>query len=206
MTTQGGGTRPAGALALGFANTLEGARGGVTQETLHGFGDLVRWAREAGCLDPGRALRIDSRAEVGPRAARAAYRQALVLREAIFEAVRAGVEGRPTRAADRARLERAHAEATRRLALAPRAGGGYALVDALSADRPSDVVAPVVRDAVALLTDPARLARVRVCEGPSCTWLFLDPTKNGSRRWCEMKSCGNREKARRRRERERHGD
>jgi predicted RNA-binding Zn ribbon-like protein len=60
-----------------------------------------------------------------------------------------------------------------------------------------------VRDAVALLTDPARLARVRVCEGANCTWLFLDPTKNGSRRWCEMKSCGNRAKASRHRARAR---
>jgi predicted RNA-binding Zn ribbon-like protein len=38
---------------------------------------------------------------------------------------------------------------------------------------------------------------LRVCEKPDCRWLFLDTSKNHSRRWCDMKICGNRMKARR---------
>jgi predicted RNA-binding Zn ribbon-like protein len=48
-----------------------------------------------------------------------------------------------------------------------------------------------------------RLARVKVCASSTCQWLFLDTSKNGSRRWCRMEVCGNREKGRRRLQRER---
>jgi predicted RNA-binding Zn ribbon-like protein len=48
---------------------------------------------------------------------------------------------------------------------------------------------------VLMKDDPAR---VRMCESPDgCGWLFYDETRNGTRRWCSMKDCGNRAKARR---------
>ena len=53
----------------------------------------------------------------------------------------------------------------------------------------------VAADAVALLADPARLARLRRCPGRDCGWLFLDTS--GKRRWCSMATCGSREKMRR---------
>ena len=39
--------------------------------------------------------------------------------------------------------------------------------------------------------------RVRACDNEECRWLFLDTSKNHTRRWCDMKVCGNRMKARR---------
>jgi predicted RNA-binding Zn ribbon-like protein len=53
----------------------------------------------------------------------------------------------------------------------------------------------VAADAIALLADPARLARLRRCPGRDCGWLFLDTS--GRRRWCSMATCGSREKMRR---------
>jgi predicted RNA-binding Zn ribbon-like protein len=53
----------------------------------------------------------------------------------------------------------------------------------------------VVADAFALLTDPERLARVHVCPGRRCGWLFYDTS--GRRRWCSMQTCGSRAKMRR---------
>jgi predicted RNA-binding Zn ribbon-like protein len=50
-------------------------------------------------------------------------------------------------------------------------------------------------DAIALLTDPRRLARVSRCPGRDCGWLFLN--LSGRRRWCSMSACGSREKMRR---------
>lgn len=47
-----------------------------------------------------------------------------------------------------------------------------------------------------LLTSPD-VSRLRICESETCQWLFLDKSKNHSRRWCNMQTCGNREKARR---------
>jgi predicted RNA-binding Zn ribbon-like protein len=41
-----------------------------------------------------------------------------------------------------------------------------------------------------------QLDRVRRCGSDTCEWLFLDGSRNRSRRWCDMSTCGNREKAR----------
>ncbi len=63
---------------------------------------------------------------------------------------------------------------------------------------------PVARAATDLLTS-CDLARVRECADDSCGWLFMDMSRNGSRRWCDMADCGNRAKARRYRERKKEG-
>jgi predicted RNA-binding Zn ribbon-like protein len=55
---------------------------------------------------------------------------------------------------------------------------------------------PVVRDAADLLTSK-ELNRVGRCADERCGWLFVDTSRNRSRRWCSMESCGNRAKARR---------
>ena len=53
------------------------------------------------------------------------------------------------------------------------------------------------RAAVALVRLPAMPAasRFKACPGPGCAWVFVDTTRNGSRRWCDMAACGNRAKA-----------
>ncbi|NJK80825.1 MAG: hypothetical protein HC914_13385 [Chloroflexaceae bacterium] len=58
------------------------------------------------------------------------------------------------------------------------------------------VLWPLLWSAVDLLTS-ADVARVRGCNGEHCSWLFLDTTHNGTRRWCSMEDCGNRHKVRR---------
>jgi predicted RNA-binding Zn ribbon-like protein len=63
---------------------------------------------------------------------------------------------------------------------------------------------PIARSAAELLTSET-LSRVRECGGATCTWLFLDASRNRSRRWCSMESCGNRAKARRHYRRRREG-
>ena len=63
------------------------------------------------------------------------------------------------------------------------------------ASEPRRVRFTAVVDAVALLADPERLARVRQCPGRACGWLFLDVS--GRRHWCSMATCGSRAKMRR---------
>jgi predicted RNA-binding Zn ribbon-like protein len=55
---------------------------------------------------------------------------------------------------------------------------------------------PVTRSAADLLTS-SDLRSLRLCASDTCAWLFLDTSRNGSRRWCSMRTCGNRAKARR---------
>ena len=66
-----------------------------------------------------------------------------------------------------------------------------------------DLLRPVLRSALHLLSSP-ELARLRECAAERCGKLYLDHTKNASRRWCDMDTCGNRAKARRHQARRRH--
>src|SRR6185437_14794355 len=59
------------------------------------------------------------------------------------------------------------------------------------------VLWPISRAAADLLVSDAERRKVRQCGAGDCEWLFLDTSKNRSRQWCSMQSCGNREKARR---------
>jgi predicted RNA-binding Zn ribbon-like protein len=83
-------------------------------------------------------------------------------------------------------------------------GQRFVWVWAGMSDHLTSVLWPIARSAASLLTSP-QLTRVRECAGHPCGWLFLDHSKNGSRRWCDMADCGNRAKARRYRARKKEG-
>jgi predicted RNA-binding Zn ribbon-like protein len=92
-----------------------------------------------------------------------------------------------------ARLRSAYAQAVAAGMLTREEEGGFGLT--WSDDEPRRVRFAVAADAVALLGDPARIARLRRCPGRDCGWVFLDTS--GRRRWCSMATCGSREKMRR---------
>jgi predicted RNA-binding Zn ribbon-like protein len=54
-----------------------------------------------------------------------------------------------------------------------------------------------VRLSVWRLFEDEDLSRLRQCDDDDCGWLFLDRSRNGSRRWCSSADCGNRARARR---------
>jgi predicted RNA-binding Zn ribbon-like protein len=89
-------------------------------------------------------------------------------------------------------LRSAYAQAVAAGALAQRADGSFGLE--WRDDEPCRVRFAVAADAVELMADPERLARLRRCPGRDCGWLFLD--MSGRRRWCSMSTCGSREKMR----------
>jgi predicted RNA-binding Zn ribbon-like protein len=62
---------------------------------------------------------------------------------------------------------------------------------------------PITRSAADLLTSDTDRRLIRQCTASDCEWLFMDSTRNRSRQWCSMQSCGNREKARRHYQRQR---
>ncbi len=66
------------------------------------------------------------------------------------------------------------------------------------------VLWPIIRSAAQLLIAD-ELSRLKLCDADDCGWLFVDGSRNRSRRWCDMSDCGNRAKARRYRERQREG-
>ncbi|KAA0252959.1 MAG: hypothetical protein EDX89_16245 [Acidobacteria bacterium] len=189
-----------GSLCLDLPNTLGERRRAEPKEHLHEYADLVAWGLQAGAIDERTARRLTREAGRDPRAASRALQRARGLREELFRLFAAVVEGRALPEPSLAALDEALAAAlsARRLV---RNGAGVAWAwreeDPPALDR---VLWPVLVSAAELLTS-GETGRVRWCEGEGCAWLFLDRSRNGSRRWCDMTVCGNREKARRHRRR-----
>src|SRR5690606_24134036 len=124
------------------------------------------------------------------------------LRAAIYRILEGVGDGRPAAEEDLDTLS-AHASAAlaaRRLRPAPEGGYAWAWpVDALPLDR---VLWPIAESASSLLTSPL-VHRVRRCADDECGWLFVDESRNRSRRWCSMEGCGTRAKVMRYRQRRR---
>jgi len=125
--------------------------------------------------------------------------EALALREVIYRAFSARAAGGPVPEADLSALNVAIAQAPPR-ALIAQVGAHYAWqVEAPAGARPfsaPQLLAAVVWSGADLLVG-AGGDRIRLCANDACRWLFLDGSRNGSRRWCDMSACGNRAKARR---------
>lgn len=193
-----------GALCLDFANTV-GSRPDPARRSdrLADYEDLVAWSRLAGILTRREAERLRRAAAADPKLARAALARARRLRETIYRVFTAVASGRAPSEADLVRLQAVwnRAMAQSRLVWAGDQAVWRASPTATAAfDGPAWAAA---RAAVELLTSP-RLSRVRTCAAPGCGWLFVDLSRNRSRRWCDMRVCGNRAKVRRFYARRRH--
>ncbi len=188
----------AGRLSLDFTNTVSGKRLVAPIERLNAYRDLVAWGRQVGVLDAAQARRLLAVADRDPEAAASALREAIAFREALFRTFRAVAEGTAPAPEDLDHLSRVLSRARARERLICR-GKACALGWPEDDDSLDRMLWPVARSAAEVLTSE-QASRVRLCEATAtdgCGWLFLDETRNRSRRWCSMKDCGNRAKARR---------
>jgi predicted RNA-binding Zn ribbon-like protein len=182
---------PPETLGIDFMNTLYWRGSDPPTETFGTMDDLLAWCREHAGVPAGVAEACRARGVKEGEPAMLA--RALALREALYRLFHAQAEQREPHADALALLGGFLAEASPRVALA-RIDGGYAWrVDASGATL-AGLLSPVLWSAIDLLGG-ARLAKVKRCANDACQWLFIDDSKNGSRRWCSMSSCGNRAKA-----------
>jgi predicted RNA-binding Zn ribbon-like protein len=190
-----------GNVCLDFVNTGSHRASPPFKEKLGAYGDLVTWVgRVDEGVDEATAARLRRLAERDPAVAESVLVRARALREAIYRAFSAMSKGGRADAPDLELIGVEAARATAHRRLVPTAEGcmwEYAESDAL--ERP---LWPVALAAAALATSDD-VSRVKECASDTCNWLFLDVSKNRSRRWCDMKDCGNRAKARRHRARSR---
>jgi len=156
----------------------------------------VSWGRQAGVLGEPEAQRLVQLAKRRPDDAARTFAAAVVLREALFRIFSAAPECRPQRPEDMDIFNAALGRALAQVRLDAGAEG-CVRVWAGDADAPDRMLWPVLRSAMDVLTSEDERGRIHTCESPTCDWLFLDTSRNHSRRWCDMKSCGNRAKARR---------
>jgi predicted RNA-binding Zn ribbon-like protein len=183
-----------GNLALDFVNSRSGPVGGAPDDdALTSYADVVAWGRYVGNLSEAEAAALRRLARDDPDGAEAAFRHCLQVRECLDDVFREIAQGRrPSRRA-LAELRDHERDALGSAELEPGEAGpyGWSWRRDRSLLRP---VRPVVHAAVTLLT-AGPLDRIKGCG--TCRFLFLDESRNRSRRWCSMEDCGTAEKIRR---------
>ena len=181
----------AGARGLDFINTVEWRTDPDARvERLSDYAELATWCAKAGLISAAEARRLIGAAHRQPQRARAVLRQAIDLRETCVALLRHPQEARPIRALDR-RLQAVHCRPTLEIGPDGVLQSGLAPVGP-ALDRP---LALIALELVSFLGS-RRVEHVRLCANPRCGWMFIDTSRNHSRRWCEMATCGNRSKAR----------
>lgn len=190
-----------GSLALDLANTLGGSHTAPSHEHLVEYRDLVEFCRLAGSLSPAYARRLVEEANRQPTRAAAVLRRAITLREAIWRVFDAYAKNDRAEATDLATIHHEELAALQHARFQPSASDvDYAWSDELVLDRPLWAIA---RSAADLRRSKDDLGRVRECGSETCEWLFIDRSRNHTRRWCDMNDCGNAAKVRRFRQRQR---
>jgi predicted RNA-binding Zn ribbon-like protein len=185
----------AGDVSLDFANTLEPvADDGQRSESLASYGHLADWALQAGLVTRPQHEELLREARARPSSAKAALRRALHFRECLTGLVIALVEHRRPAPGDLLGFNACLGQALSRVRLEP-APGGYRL-DRAGEQQFDSILWAVATQASELLAS-SQVHCIRRCQAETCRWLFLDQSRNHSRRWCDMNVCGNRAKARR---------
>jgi predicted RNA-binding Zn ribbon-like protein len=182
-------------LCLAFANTRFWRGRDMPTETLGGIDDLLGWLANTAKIPPQTIEALGKRLRRQSSEAAKLFSEAIELREAIYRMFSALAASEPVGERELALLNRALAEAPERETLA-RATGGYAWEVKTIDVSAAGLLAPVLWSAADLVTH-AEHRRVRRCANDACLWLFVDESKAGTRRWCDMSSCGNRAKSRR---------
>jgi predicted RNA-binding Zn ribbon-like protein len=188
-----------GSLCLDFANTW-GDRSDPAKDRLKDYRDLLDWARGAGLIDDRDRSELQKLAHREADKSLAVFRGALDLRDTVYHLCSTNAGGGRPSPRDVAALNTA-------LQAVPKqqlCRGGECCEWEWPAEAADlrQVLWPVIQSAAELVTSPD-VARIRECGAPDCSWLFLDHSRSGRRKWCDMSTCGNRAKARRYYERHR---
>ncbi len=192
--------------SLNLINTVDWTERGLENDRLGDYAQLTRWAEGAGVASGATAARLRRVAAKRPREAKAVLDAARRLRAVLQRIFVTVAKGEQRRVAlndlndflgDALRSLRLTSVERRRASEKPIRWEWRGLEHNLDS-----VLWPVTWSAATLLASE-EATRVRVCAGPGCGWMYVDRSRNGLRRWCQMETCGTRAKSRRRAERAR---
>jgi predicted RNA-binding Zn ribbon-like protein len=189
-----------GSVCLDFANTLNGRKTALLRDALLSYSDLVAWVKQAAVLHPSDVRQLESAAKNSNSRAQNVLKKARELRETIYQVFSAISNGKSPAAEDLATINDVLVEALRHSRIVATPAGYSRSWSEPRGDNLESPLWPIAHSAAELLTS-SEVRRVRECGSEDCSWLFVDRSKNRTRRWCDMKTCGNREKARRHYER-----
>jgi predicted RNA-binding Zn ribbon-like protein len=192
-----------GQLCLDFTNTVDWRNTDKQHEWLNEYQDLLAWGVRVGLLEREVAQRLEQRAAEEPDQARAVLRGARELRELLFRIFNTVIEGGIPGPEDWRAFNK-EVQSAMGSAVIEAYGGGFAWSFGHEMGSLEFYRGSVLKAAADLLLDGDR-SRLKRCGTPDCQWLFLDTSKNNSRKWCDMQSCGNRAKAKRFYQKSRYG-
>ena len=183
-------------LCLDFSNTAGMHASENPREKLNTYRDLVKWSLGAGIISEDDAQELIRKAKKKSSESEKVLRHAVALREAIYRIFSSAAAGYPPQEKDFVVLNRNLSKTMANSRLIPKKAGFQWDISG-NKETLDWILNPVVRSAADLLTSD-KLKRVKECaDDRGCGWLFLDRSRNRSRRWCDMKDCGNRAKAQR---------
>src|SRR5579872_3189790 len=182
---------PSEPLCLQFADTTGNYRGTSAYDLVSDIEGLIEWCKRAGIVSPAqaRACRLDARRR--PDAARRVHERALALRRSIHGIGAALALGRSPAADDIATLNSVLQQALSHTILSPGRPSRWSFDE--GGNRLERLLWPIARSAADLFTS-TNAEKLVQCAGQTCDWLFLDQTKNRSRRFCTSAGCGNRDR------------
>jgi len=180
--------------SLEFVNTVSWRESTAAKEHLLSYIDLLEWGHKQGILDHQEYESAVSDASTSPAEAASVHHRALELREDLYLIFSSLIDERDPEVDAMARFNETLSEALSHLKLI-RGESGYEL--SIRDGRCLEVVPWKVAVSAADLITSEKFDRVKRCASEGCNWLFLDESKNRSRRWCDMSNCGNIMKARR---------
>jgi len=179
---------------LDLVNTLDWRfRESGPEELLTSYNDLLRFVEQSGLISAAQARKIHR--SVSDKRKEEILTTARELREAAANILYAAVDHGNPQASSLSRLEDAFKEASRHL---QSRWTGMKLVRELpQSAAPADLPLWLLSLSATEFMTSDQMHLLRACGSPECRWLFVDTSKNHTRRWCDMKICGNRMKARR---------
>lgn len=189
----------AGRLVLNFVNTVDERPGYDTsapappKELLNSPMDFLKWCSLVEIVAPRLLNRLKQNWELHPNLSSKEFKRLINLRELLFCSLYSQISNGLIKSEFLIRinglLENLPAQSL------VKCSSGYKLTWSESLDAYEMIYAILLNDLIDLLANED-LSRLRVCAAKDCGWLFLDRSKNGKRRWCDMADCGNREKQR----------
>lgn len=182
-----------GKLCLDYVNTVDAWSRPATREDLPDYKALLDWCWQMKALPDSAIHALRTQAAAHPRNAAAAHAQAVALRSSLYRLFTAAIDRKRPATADLDLLNTLATAARSKQRLVP-GGASWSLALTGGGDLASPMLA-VALSAQELLIS-SELGRVKRCPGPvGCGWLFLDQSKNRTRRWCSMEHCGTRAKS-----------
>jgi len=182
-----------GRLCLNFVNTLDWRGTDTPQEFINTFDDLVSWSRHAGICSQPETRKLYKLSEQSEAEAKKVLNRARKLREAIYRLFTAGIANQKPLNKDLAIFNKHLSQSMKDSQITP-TKEGYAWDITGNRTRLDWILNPIIRSAAEILVSDDR-NKVKACADSACGWLFIDVSRNRSRRWCDMQDCGNRAKA-----------